>query len=230
MGSAPAATSERSRRRSGRIGGLICWENRMPLARYAVYRTGPADLAGADRRRLGRLAGEHAPHRDRVGRLRGVRAAVHPALGVSRTISRRTSRTRRSSSAAAPRSSSPRRETIIAGPLYDQEGIVMADCDLRTVCMRSAGSTRSATTAARTCCWRRSRRRPSSRPRSALIRTGRARTRGPRPRPRRPARSPPAEARRSRRSHAGDPRGNPEPQGSPGRGGQSGARCLDRSP
>jgi len=25
----------------GRIGGLICWENRMPLARYAVYRTGP---------------------------------------------------------------------------------------------------------------------------------------------------------------------------------------------
>ena len=25
----------------GRIGGLICWENRMPLARYAVYRQGP---------------------------------------------------------------------------------------------------------------------------------------------------------------------------------------------
>jgi len=26
---------------AGRIGGLICWENRMPLARYAVYRGGP---------------------------------------------------------------------------------------------------------------------------------------------------------------------------------------------
>src|SRR3954468_2116962 len=26
---------------AGRIGGLICWENRMPLARYAVYRQGP---------------------------------------------------------------------------------------------------------------------------------------------------------------------------------------------
>ena len=26
---------------SGRVGGLICWENRMPLARYAVYRGGP---------------------------------------------------------------------------------------------------------------------------------------------------------------------------------------------
>src|SRR4051795_1759310 len=25
----------------GRIGGLICWENRMPLARYALYRGGP---------------------------------------------------------------------------------------------------------------------------------------------------------------------------------------------
>ena len=25
----------------GRIGGLICWENLMPLARYAVYRGGP---------------------------------------------------------------------------------------------------------------------------------------------------------------------------------------------
>src|SRR4051794_31701040 len=26
---------------AGRLGGLICWENRMPLARYAVYRQGP---------------------------------------------------------------------------------------------------------------------------------------------------------------------------------------------
>src|SRR4051794_41343667 len=25
----------------GRVGGLICWENRMPLARYAMYRGGP---------------------------------------------------------------------------------------------------------------------------------------------------------------------------------------------
>ena len=24
-----------------RVGGLICWENRMPLARYRVYRDGP---------------------------------------------------------------------------------------------------------------------------------------------------------------------------------------------
>src|SRR5215212_7043146 len=25
----------------GRVGGLICWENRMPLARYALYKQGP---------------------------------------------------------------------------------------------------------------------------------------------------------------------------------------------
>ena len=24
----------------GKIGGLICWENRMPLARYEIYRQG----------------------------------------------------------------------------------------------------------------------------------------------------------------------------------------------
>jgi nitrilase len=24
----------------GRVGALICWENRMPLARYALYRQG----------------------------------------------------------------------------------------------------------------------------------------------------------------------------------------------
>ena len=29
------------RRRRGRVGGLICWENRMPLARWRVYRGGP---------------------------------------------------------------------------------------------------------------------------------------------------------------------------------------------
>jgi nitrilase len=26
---------------AGRVGGLICWENRMPLARYEVYKSGP---------------------------------------------------------------------------------------------------------------------------------------------------------------------------------------------
>ena len=91
----------------GRVGGLICWENLMPLARYAVYRGGPADLAGPDRRRLGRLAREHAPHRDRVGRLRGLGAAVHPGRRLPRRLPGAASRASEVSTAtAAPRSSS----------------------------------------------------------------------------------------------------------------------------
>ncbi len=32
----------------GRVGGLICWENRMPLARWALYQGGPQILARPD--------------------------------------------------------------------------------------------------------------------------------------------------------------------------------------
>ena len=34
-------TSASSTTPLGRIGGLICWENRMPLARWRVYQDGP---------------------------------------------------------------------------------------------------------------------------------------------------------------------------------------------
>ena len=74
----------------GRIGGLICWENRMPLARWAVYQGTPQIWCAPDRRRLRRLAGHGAPHRDRVRRLRGL-----GARSTSRAArSRRTSRSR----------------------------------------------------------------------------------------------------------------------------------------
>ena len=48
----------------------------------------PADLAGADRRRLRRLAGHDPAHRDRVGRLRRLGPAVHRARRRSPTTSR----------------------------------------------------------------------------------------------------------------------------------------------
>ena len=115
---------------AGRIGGLICWENRMPLARYAVYRGGPQiwvaptadDSDGwlATMRHVAIESGafvvavpQYIPgaafpegfpvpvERDRVYG-RGGAAIVEPAWG-----------------------------EIVAGPLYDAEGIVYADCDLR---------------------------------------------------------------------------------------------------
>jgi nitrilase len=114
----------------GRIGGLICWENRMPLARYAVYRSGPQlwvaptadDSDGwlASMRHVAMESGAYVvsapqyiprsafpddfpadlPDQEVFGR--GGAAIIEPTDG-----------------------------DVIAGPLYDREGIVTADCDLR---------------------------------------------------------------------------------------------------
>jgi nitrilase len=114
----------------GRIGGLICWENRMPLARYAVYRSGPqiwvaptaddGDSWLASMRHIAIESGAYVisvpqyiprsafpddfpvelPDKDVFGR--GGAAIIEPTDG-----------------------------EVVAGPLYDREGIVTADCDLR---------------------------------------------------------------------------------------------------
>ena len=114
----------------GRIGGLICWENRMPLARWAVYRGGPqiwvaptADDTDGWQATIRHLAIESGafvvsvpqyiprsafpddfpvdlPERDVYGN--GGAVIVEPTWG-----------------------------NVIAGPLYGEEGIVVADCDLR---------------------------------------------------------------------------------------------------
>jgi nitrilase len=114
----------------GRVGGLICWENRMPLARYAVYRGGPQiwvaptadDTDGwlATVRHIAIESGAYVvsvpqfipraafpqdfpvdlPEREVFGN--GGAAIIEPAWG-----------------------------EVIAGPLYGEEGIIVADCDLR---------------------------------------------------------------------------------------------------
>jgi predicted amidohydrolase len=114
----------------GRIGGLICWENRMPLARWALYKGGPQiwlaptadDSDGwlASMRHIAIESGAYVvsvpqyipraafpddfpaelPDREVFGR--GGAAIVEPSGG-----------------------------ELIAGPLYGAEGIVYADCDLK---------------------------------------------------------------------------------------------------
>jgi nitrilase len=113
----------------GRVGGLICWENRMPLARYAMYRSGPQiwvaptadDSDGwlATMRHVAIESGAFVisvpqyiprsafpddfpaelPEREVFGR--GGAAIIEPTWG-----------------------------DVIAGPLYNEEGMLLADCDL----------------------------------------------------------------------------------------------------
>jgi nitrilase len=114
----------------GRIGGLVCWENRMPLARWSVYRQGPqiwiaptADDSDGWLATVRHIAIESGafvisvpqyiprsafpddfplelPDQPEFGR--GGAAIVEPTGG-----------------------------EVIAGPLYGEEGMVVADCDLR---------------------------------------------------------------------------------------------------
>ena len=115
---------------AGRVGGLICWENRMPLARYAVYRQGPQiwvaptadDSDGwiAHMRAIAIESGAFVvaspqfiprsafpedfpldlPDREVFGR--GGAVVVEPTSG-----------------------------NVVAGPLYGEEGMLVHDCDLR---------------------------------------------------------------------------------------------------
>ena len=114
----------------GRIGGLICWENRMPLARWAVYQGGPqiwiaptADDSDGWLATMQHIAIESGayvisapqyiprsafpedfplPLPERDVYCRGGAAICEPTWG-----------------------------EVIGGPLYGEEGIVTADCDLR---------------------------------------------------------------------------------------------------
>jgi nitrilase len=116
--------------RLGRIGGLICWENRMPLARWALYQGGPqiwvaptADDSDGWLATIRHIAIEAGAYVVSVPQYIPRKAFPddfpwplpdHDVLG------------RGGAAIAAPASGE-----LIAGPLYDAEGIVVADCDLR---------------------------------------------------------------------------------------------------
>jgi predicted amidohydrolase len=115
----------------GRIGGLICWENRMPLARYAVYRGGPqiwlaptADDTDGWLASMRHIAIESGAFVVSVPQF--IPAAAFPddfpvPLPPDKEVFGR-------GGAAVIE---PSAGEVIAGPLYGQEGIVEAECDLR---------------------------------------------------------------------------------------------------
>jgi predicted amidohydrolase len=115
----------------GRVGGLICWENRMPLARYAVYKSGPQiwiaptadDTDGwlATARHIAIESGAFV-----VSVPQFIPAAAFPddfpvALPEGQELFG-------NGGAAIVE---PEMGDLIGGPLYGEEGIVFADCDLR---------------------------------------------------------------------------------------------------
>jgi nitrilase len=114
-----------------RIGGLICWENRMPLARYAVYRGGPQiwvaptadDSDGwlASMRHIAIESGAFV-----VSAPQFIPAAAFPADFPVPLPEGKEVFGRGGAAVVEPTSGE-----VIGGPLYDEEGIVLADCDLR---------------------------------------------------------------------------------------------------
>jgi nitrilase len=121
---------------AGRVGGLICWENRMPLARYAVYRAAPQiwvaptadDSDGwlATMRHVAIEAGAYV-----VSAPQYIPAAAFPddfpvPLPEGKEVFGR----------GGAAIIEPTWGEVVGGPLYGEEGIVYADCDL-AACMRA---------------------------------------------------------------------------------------------
>jgi nitrilase len=115
----------------GKIGGLICWENYMPLARMAIYGKGVEIYIAptADARETWQATLRHIACEGRcfvLGCNQYVTREMVPA-GLREMIesSGQTEVLCRGGSAIV----SPLGE-VIAGPLYDHEGILFADLDL----------------------------------------------------------------------------------------------------
>jgi nitrilase len=113
----------------GRIGGLICWENYMPLARFSLYESGieiylapTADDADAWQATLVHIARESRAFI--VSPSHFQRASAYPAdFPLRELIESHDVIGRGGSAILAPDGS------YLAGPLYDEEGILYAELD-----------------------------------------------------------------------------------------------------
>jgi nitrilase len=114
----------------GRIGGLICWENRMPLARWAVYQGAPqiwvaptaddSDGWVASMRHIAIESGAYV-----ISAPQFIPGSAFPD-DFPVEIDRDTIYGRGGAVIVEPTWGEP-----IAGPVYDKEAVLVADCDLR---------------------------------------------------------------------------------------------------
>jgi nitrilase len=114
----------------GRIGGLICWENRMPLARWAVYQGAPqiwvaptADDSDGWLASMRHIAIESGAFVVSVPQY--IPGSAFPA-DFPVPIDADTVYGRGGAAIVEPTWGE-----IIAGPVYDTETVLVADCDLR---------------------------------------------------------------------------------------------------
>ena len=119
---------------AGRLGGLICWENYMPLARMAMYAQGVEIYLAptADSRETWQATLRHIACEGRcfvLGCNQFVTKAMYPSdLATFEELARQPEVMCRGGSVIV----SPFGE-ILAGPLYDAEGILYADLDLAEI-------------------------------------------------------------------------------------------------
>lgn len=116
---------------SARVGGLICWENRMPLARYAVYREGPqiwvaptADDSDGWLASMRHIAIESGAFVVSVPQF--IPAAAFPSdFPVALPDGKEVFGT------GGVAIIEPKSGEVIAGPVHGEETMLVADCDLR---------------------------------------------------------------------------------------------------
>src|SRR3954454_9260617 len=114
----------------GRIGGLICWENRMPLARYAVYKGGPQIWVAptADDSESWLVTVRHIAIESGAFVVSVPQYIPRSAFPDDFPVELPDAESLGDGGAAIIE---PTDGDVIAGPLYGEEGIVYADCDLR---------------------------------------------------------------------------------------------------
>jgi nitrilase len=118
----------------GKVGGLICWENYMPLARMAMYSKGVEIYLAptADARDTWQSTLRHIACEGRcfvLGCNQFVTKSMYPAdlVGIEDLEHLPENLCRGGSAIISPLGK------VVAGPLFDQEGILYADLDLGEV-------------------------------------------------------------------------------------------------